>query len=399
MSTSASENVCSAPAYSIETRIVQSPKDPTGSVVPPIYLSASFNQPGYGVSGEYGYQRSNNPTRGTVEAVLANVEDAQFALTYSTGMAATAAALEILRPGQTVVLCDQVYGGTYVLAEQILARRGVNIVYAHDLNEWSAADVPDNLGAILIESPTNPSQRVLDIEHAARLAHGVGAYLFVDNTFCTAYLQRPLAFGADAVIYSATKYLGGHSDVLAGVVVANDPVLYDHFKLVQREMGNPLAPFDSYSLLRGIKTLAIRMDRAQENASKIREFLEAHPAVDTVFYPGWYSKREAEIHARQSSGDGAVVTFNVNDGVDIAVLRANLRLINYAVSLGSVETLLSHPATMTHEDITENERARTGITDRMLRLSVGIEAAEDIIEDLDTALQEAVKNESDIGSI
>ena len=364
---SSSSQHFSNPAYAIETRIVQAPKDPTGSVVPPIYLSASFNQPGYEVSGEYGYQRSNNPTRATAEAALANVEGAEFALTYATGMAATAAALEIVRPGQTVIFCDQVYGGTYVLA-------------------------------ILIESPTNPGLRVLDIEHAASLAHGAGAYLFVDNTFCTAYLQRPLELGADAVIYSATKYLGGHSDVLAGVVLANDPALYDHFKLVQREMGNPLSPFDSYSLLRGLKTLAIRMDRAQENTVRIRAFLESHPAIATVYYPGWYSPREAQIHARQSSGDGAVLTFEVADDVDLAVFRENLRLINYAVSLGSVETLLSHPATMTHEDITDEERARTGISERMLRLSVGIEAADDIMGDLDTALQEAVKDVPALGN-
>ncbi|WP_394263951.1 trans-sulfuration enzyme family protein [Trueperella sp.] len=395
---SSSSQHFSNPAYAIETRIVQAPKDPTGSVVPPIYLSASFNQPGYEVSGEYGYQRSNNPTRATAEAALANVEGAEFALTYATGMAATAAALEIVRPGQTVIFCDQVYGGTYVLAEQILARRGVTIVYADDLNEWTAADMPANLGAILIESPTNPGLRVLDIEHAASLAHGAGAYLFVDNTFCTAYLQRPLELGADAVIYSATKYLGGHSDVLAGVVLANDPALYDHFKLVQREMGNPLSPFDSYSLLRGLKTLAIRMDRAQENTVRIRAFLESHPAIATVYYPGWYSPREAQIHARQSSGDGAVLTFEVADDVDLAVFRENLRLINYAVSLGSVETLLSHPATMTHEDITDEERARTGISERMLRLSVGIEAADDIMGDLDTALQEAVKDVPALGN-
>lgn len=391
MTTALSSNFANRRDYAIETRIVQSPRDPSGSVVPPIYLSASFNQPAYGVAADYGYQRSNNPTRETAELALANIEGATFALAYSTGMAATAAALEIVRPGQTVVLSAQVYGGTYVLAGQLLARRGVNIVYAGDLNTWTSADLPENLGAILLETPTNPSQRVIDIEHAAELAHSAGAYLFVDNTFLTAYLQRPLELGADAVVYSATKYLSGHTDVLAGVVVTNRQDAHDHLKLVQREMGNPLSPFDSYSLLRGLKTLAIRMDRAQENAAKIREFLIAHPAVENVYYPGWYSESEGEIHRRQAGGDGAMLSFDVTPNVDLEVFRQHLQIVNYAVSLGSVETLLSHPTTMTHEDISDEERARTGITERMLRLSVGIEAADDIMSDLDTALGEAAR--------
>lgn len=392
--------------YAIQTRVVQSPPDPHGAVTPPIYLSSTFSQepsfdddvrPGAsGAAGEavvdaavraqagYGYQRTNNPTRAAAEYALANVENAKHALAFASGMAAISAALEIVKPGQAVVISDNIYGGTYTLAKQVLARRAVEVHFEPNLNE--ATELPENLGAVLIESPTNPTLRVIDIAHAARLAHARRAKLIVDNTFSTAFVQRPLELGADAVVYSATKYQGGHSDVLAGALLTNDPELYAFWQLLQKEMGAPLSPFDSYSLVRGMKTMALRLERAQENALAIRDFLRGHPAVERVYFPGWYSRREGEIQARQASGEGALLAFEVREGVNVAAACRALQLVKYAVSLGSVETLISHSASMTHEDMSEQDRARAGITTRFLRLSVGIEFAPDIIDDLNQAL-------------
>ena len=239
---------------------------------------------------------------------------------------------------------------------------------------------------VFLESPTNPTLRVTDISHVASLAKKVNAKVVVDNTFSTAYLQKPLELGADAVVYSGTKYFGGHSDVLAGFILTNDDAWYASLKIASKALGNPLSPFDSYSILRGLKTLVIRLDRQQENAAILRDYLENHPAVSRVLAPGWYSPKEKEIHARQSKGDGALFAFELAEGIDFHTFAKNLKLMRFAVSLGSVETLICHPASMIHENLTPEEREKAGISDRLLRLSVGIEDAHDLKADLENAL-------------
>ncbi|AIE82751.1 trans-sulfuration enzyme family protein [Actinotignum schaalii] len=374
---------------SFATRVVNDysasrPDDQYRAVIPPIYLTSTFEQPTDGSAGPYGYQRSSNPTRGSVESAVAYVEGAEHALAFATGMAATATVFSSLTAGDRVLLTSSVYGGTFLFVDEFFARRGITAEFVDDFNELT--EIPEDTALVFLESPTNPTLRVTDISHVVALAKKVNAKVVVDNTFSTAYLQKPLELGADAVVYSGTKYFGGHSDVLAGFILTNDDAWYASLKIASKALGNPLSPFDSYSILRGLKTLVIRLDRQQENAAILRDYLDNHPAISRVLAPGWYSPKEKEIHARQSKGDGALFAFELAEGIDFHAFAKNLKLMRFAVSLGSVETLICHPASMIHENLTPEEREKAGISDRLLRLSVGIEDVHDLKADLENAL-------------
>ena len=374
---------------SIATRVVNDfsaarPHDQYQAVVPPIYLASTFAQHADGTPAAYGYQRSGNPTRGAVESAVAYVEGAEHALAFATGMAASATIFSSLKAGDRVLLTSSVYGGTFLFAEKFFEARAIEYQFVPDFN--AITEIPSDTALIFVESPTNPTLRVTDIAHVAGLAKQSGARVVVDNTFSTSYLQDPLALGADAVVYSGTTYLGGHSDVLAGFILTNDEEWYASLKIASKALGNPLSPFDSYSILRGLKTLVIRMDRQQQNALELRKALEEHPAVERVLTPGWYSEKEAQIHARQSHGDGALFSFELKKGIDFHTFASHLNIIRFAVSLGSVETLICHPATMIHEDLTPEEREKAGISDQLLRLAVGIEDVADLRADLLGAL-------------
>ncbi|WP_083078772.1 trans-sulfuration enzyme family protein [Actinobaculum suis] len=373
----------------VATRLVHTAhKDEFGAIAEPIYLSSSYRLPADGSEAPYAYQRSNNPTRESAERAVASLEGAAYAIGTATGMGAISTVFSQLKPGDHVVLTSAVYGGTFLYVQEFFAARGITANFESDLNNLEA--LPENTTLVFIETPTNPTFRVTDIAHAAKLAHAVGAQLVVDNTFSTALWQRPLELGADVVVYSATKFLGGHSDVLAGFIVLNDAAAYEKYKRATKALGNVLSPFDSYSILRGLKTLAVRLDKQQENAAVLRELLSSHPAVSRVLVPGWYSKQEAEIQAAQAAGAGSVFGFELAPGLRHKDFARGLELIAYAVSLGSVETLIAHPATQIHEDLTPAEREAAGISDQLIRVSVGIEDIADLQADLRNALDTAL---------
>ncbi|OKL48589.1 cystathionine gamma-synthase [Boudabousia liubingyangii] len=380
--------------------VATTPNDCTGAVVPPIYLASTYAHPvpgscpapapmpcGTNEDGGHSYQRWSNPTRAAVEVAVASLEDAKHCYAFATGMAAIAAVFSTIKTGQRVLLCSSIYGGTFQYISSFFPSRGINYDLIEDLNTLRPEQIPADTAMIYIESPTNPCLRIVDIEHAADLAHSVGAVLAIDNTFQTSYLQRPLDLGADIVAYSATKYMAGHGDVLAGMVLMNDEHLSEQVRLAQVALGAPLSPFDSYSVIRGLKTMVVRMDRQMENAQILREFLTNHPLVERIYFPGSTSADEAAIHSRQSRGDGSVLSFNLAPEVDISKMVAALDIIGYAVSLGGVETLICHPASMTHASMNDDELAAAGISKRMMRLAVGIEDVNDLQKELDRALK------------
>ncbi|MBV7362995.1 PLP-dependent aspartate aminotransferase family protein [Actinomycetaceae bacterium TAE3-ERU4] len=395
-----------AQGRSFATRCVATtPFDPTGAVVPSIYLASTYAHPvpgcdprpapmpcGTNEEGGHSYQRWSNPTRAAVEVAVASLEDASHCYAFATGMAAISAVFSTVKTGQRVLLCASLYGGTFQYISNYFPSRGIEYDLVADLNALSTQDIPADTAMIYIESPTNPCLRVVDIAHAASLAHSVGAKLAIDNTFQTAYLQRPLDLGADIVAYSATKYIAGHGDVLAGMVLANDEEISEQIRLAQVALGAPLAPFDSYSVLRGLKTMVVRMDRQMENAAKIRNFLTAHELVTKVYYPGSHDSKEAEIQSRQSRGDGSVLSFDLAEEVNLSKFVGALDIIGYAVSLGGVESLLCHPASMTHASMNDKQLQAAGISKRMIRLAVGIEDVDDLIAELERALRAGLAN-------
>lgn len=360
-----------------------------GGVMPAIQLSSTFAQPADGTFDEFVYQRGHNPTRASAEQVLASIEGARHAVAFATGMAAIAAVAFLLRTGDRLVTNNSIYGGTYRLATIELPRQGIFHEFRSDLATVEAGTLPADTRGVLIETPSNPILEVTDIARVAETAHARGAWLAVDNTFATPYLQRPLELGADLVIHSATKYLGGHGDVLAGVVLTNDDELADRLRFLRRTVGGALSPFDSYSLFRGLKTLAVRLDRQQENTGRVIEFLQSREDVQRVYYPGSLSDEQAAIHARQASGVGAVIAFEPVEDADLEAFLGNLGFIDHAVSLGGVETLASIPARETHADYSEEHLLAAGIPPRLVRLAIGIEDADDIVDALRTALEAA----------
>ena len=361
--------------------------DATGAISEPIYLSATYRHPGYKQSTGFDYGRVANPTRKELEDVLAKLERGQRAWAVSSGMAAINMVLHLLNPGDHILLSEDLYGGTVRLVNDIYKKYGLTYDYVNTADlEATAAKVRPETKMIFIETPSNPMMLVSDIRAIAELAHKNGALLTVDNTFLSPHFQKPLTLGADIVVHSATKFLGGHSDVIAGLAVTRDEALGRRLKQIQNGFGAILGPQDSFLVSRGMKTLAVRLDAQQQSALQIARWLEKHPSIRKVFYPGLASHPGREIHEKQARGPGAVISFELADGPSAVAFLKRVKLPLVAVSLGGVESILSYPVTMSHASIPRPEREARGITDRLVRLSVGLEAAEDLIADLEQAL-------------
>lgn len=359
----------------------------TGATIVPIYQTSTYTQTAVGVHKGFDYSRTANPTRLALETQLAALENARHCCAFGSGMAATAAVMNLLSAGDRVVVCDDLYGGTYRLFSSVLARYGLEFTYVDmtDLDAVRAAAKPQTT-LFWIETPTNPLLRLIDI--AAIRAIAGGAIVAVDNTFATPYFQQPLALGADVVVHSTTKYIGGHSDVVGGAVVTNRPDLYDAIKFHQNAVGGIPGPHDAWLTMRGAKTLAIRMREHAKNAQAVAEFLAGHPEVDAVHYPGLSSHPQHELARRQMSGFGGMVSFTLKGPHSRAMdFAKRLRYFSLAESLGGVESLICHPARMTHGSIPKEEREKRGVTDGLLRLSVGIEEVDDLLDDLRTGLE------------
>ena len=362
----------------------------TGAVNVPIYQTSTYEQSGLGENTGWEYSRTGNPTRAAVEALIAELEGGTHGFAFASGMAAIAAVLNLFKSGDRIVISSNVYGGTFRILDKIFKNFGLEyvIVDTTNLDNLEKALAPD-VKAILIESPANPLLTVTDIAGAAALSKQYGILTIVDNTFMTPYLQRPLELGADIVVHSATKYLGGHSDLIAGLVVVKDERLAERLAFIQNATGGVLAPFDSFLLIRGIKTLAVRLDRHVQNAETIAARLKENRAVKKVYYPGLPDAQGYEINKRQAKNGGAVISFELKENYDIKKFFKSLHLIALAESLGGIESLACHPATMTHASIPYEIRQKIGITDGLIRLSVGIEHIDDLLTDLEQAIKES----------
>ncbi|GGP12160.1 bifunctional cystathionine gamma-lyase/homocysteine desulfhydrase [Oceanobacillus neutriphilus] len=360
----------------------------TGAVTVPIYQVSTFKQDSIDSNKGYDYSRAGNPTRSAVERYIASIEDAKHGYAFASGLAALSAILMTFKAGDHFIVSNDVYGGTFRLLNQVFNRLDLTstFVEATDIDDIKS-NIRPNTKAIFIETPGNPLLKVIDIEKVSKLAKENDLRLVVDNTFLTPYWQNPLSLGADIVFHSATKYLSGHSDVLAGVIAVNDDQLAEEIGLVQKAVGAVLGPQDSYLLLRGMKTLGIRMEEHEQNTKRIVEYLDAHPKVKKVYYPGLASHPGHELSKKQSRGFGGVVSFEVEDQNQVDQILSKLQIFQLAVSLGAVESLISVPAKMTHATIPGDRQQELGISKALLRISVGIEDADDLIEDLDKALQ------------
>jgi cystathionine beta-lyase/cystathionine gamma-synthase len=369
----------------------QGPDPATGAVVQPIHLATTFAQEGIGRHGGYEYARSNNPTREQLETCMASLESGTHGLAFASGLAATTTAMLLLDPGDHVVYMEDAYGGTFRLFDRVMRRYGLTFS-AVDASQPGAieAGMTERTRLVWIESPTNPLLRVVDIAAAAAAAHRHGAHLAVDSTFASPYIQRPLELGADIVMHSSTKYLGGHSDVLGGILVTSDDALAERLRFLQNAAGAVPSPFDCWLLLRGLKTLALRVQRQSDSALAIARHLEGHPAVRAVFHPGLASHPQHELAQRQMNGTfGGMVSFELEDEAAAVRVLEGLRLFTLAESLGAVESLAEHPGLMTHASVPAEERGRIGLGQGLVRLSVGIEELDDLLGDLDEALLRA----------
>jgi cystathionine gamma-synthase len=369
------------------TRAIHAGQDPdpsTGAAVVPVYQTSTYVHSEVGKHKGYEYSRTANPTRTALETCLASLEEADFGAAFGSGMAAEDAVLRLLGSGDHVVLGDDVYGGTRRLFDRVLTRFGLEFssVDTTSADEVKAAIRP-NTRMVWLETPTNPYLRITDIALVSEVAHEAGALVVVDNTFATPVLQRPLSLGADIVVHSTTKYLGGHSDVVGGAVCTSDPELADQIKFLQNAVGGIPGPFDSWLVLRGIKTLGLRMARHCENAGRLAEFLTGHPKVDKVWYPGLAHHPGHEVARRQMDGFGGMIAFEAFGREDALRIASRTKLFFLAESLGGVESLIEHPAAMTHASVAETPYA---VSDSLVRLSVGIEDIEDLIGDMESAL-------------
>lgn len=368
--------------------------NPYGSILPPIYTTTTYAQPCDGTEGPYDYQRGGNPTRAALETTLATLEGAKHAFAYPSGMGATAAALGILKEGETLLLGMPSYGGTYRFATIELPARGVKTRFIGDFTALTDEDFTDNVTMVFLESPSNPLLRVSDIAAIAEIAHRNGAIVVVDNTFMTPLLQKPLDLGADISVQSATKYLGGHADLLGGVAATNDDALAERLWHLQMITGAMLSPTDSYRLLQEVKTLKLRLTQQQKNTIEVINYLEAHPAVKRVLYAGSHSEYEAQVHARQANGLGALISMELVDGADLPAFLEALKIFSHAVSLGGIESLVVRPALMVQAAYTQAHRDEYGVSDNLIRLAIGIEEIEDTIEDLERGLTAALAHQA-----
>jgi cystathionine beta-lyase/cystathionine gamma-synthase len=363
------------------------PDESTGSVTVPIYQTSTYAQDALGKHKGYEYARTQNPTRSAVERNLAALEGARFGFAFASGMAAIDATLRLVKAGEHVVVSDNTYGGTARLFNRILSNYGIEFDYVDTSDPLNVeAAIRPNTKMVFLETPTNPVMIVTDLKEVSEIAHRAGARVVCDNTFMSPYLQRPLEFGVDIVVHSTTKYLNGHSDGVGGVVVLNDEEDANWIGFVQNSAGAILSPFDSWLVMRGTKTLALRMEQHDKSGRAVAAFLEEHPKVRKVYYPGSASHPQHALAIRQQRGFGGMVAFDVGSLAAARTVLESVRLCTLAESLGGVETLISHPATMTHASVDEAKRERLGITDGLVRISVGIEDTDDIIADLDQAL-------------
>ncbi|MDD6086130.1 MAG: PLP-dependent aspartate aminotransferase family protein [Oscillospiraceae bacterium] len=362
----------------------------TGAVNVPIYQTSTFKQDGLGKMRGYEYSRTGNPTREALEALIAELENGYAGFAFASGMAAATAVLSLLNSGDKVLISSNVYGGTFRVLDKVFNHFGITykISDTEDVASFEK-DITDDVKAVLLESPANPLMTVTDIAAVSEVAHKHNLLVIVDNTFMTPYLQKPLDLGADIVIHSATKYLGGHSDVVAGLAVVKTKELAEKIAFIQNSTGGVLPPFDSFLLIRGIKTLSVRMDRHVSNAEKAAEYLVNNKAVKNVYYPGLKTDKGYEINKKQARNGGVMISFELVDGYDIEKFFESLKLVMLAESLGGVESLVCHPSTMTHASIPEEIRKKVGITDGLIRLSIGIEDIDDILEDIDNAIKES----------
>ncbi len=360
-----------------------------GAVIPPIHLTTTFQ---FGNKHGYDYSRSGNPTRQALEATLAALDNAKYALAYSSGSAALANVAALLKKGEGILFSADAYGGTYRYVTQVLAPQGLRY-YMTDLTDAAAATLVlhkhPGIRIVWVETPTNPLLKVIDLKQLAAAVHAAGAILVVDNTFATPVLQLPLVLGADIVAYSTTKYLNGHSDSIGGSLVMNDDALYARLKFLQNAIGAILSPFDSWLTLRGLRTLELRMARHVENARQVASFLRAHPKIKKVYFPEFHTGEQGRIVARQMSGPGAIISVELVQRHDVQAFLQALQYIPLAESLGGVESLIDHPASMTHAALPKAERDKIGLTDNLFRISVGIENAADLLADLEQALSVA----------
>jgi cystathionine beta-lyase/cystathionine gamma-synthase len=362
-------------------------KEPTGAVSAPIYMSATFRHPEPGVSTGFDYSRTSNPTRQVLEETLAALEGGARGLAFSTGMAAITAALSLFSSGDHLVVSEDLYGGTYRLFDKVFSRFGLSADFV-DTTDPRVVEtaIKPSTKALFIENPSNPLMKISPMEALADLCRKKGLLCLVDNTFMTPCRQKPLDLGADIVIHSGTKYLGGHNDLLSGVLVAADEGIGDRLAFIQNSTGAVLSPLDSWLLLRGLKTLAVRFDRVEENAGKIARWLAARPDIGAVYWPGLDGHPGSGQHGRQSFGPGAMLSFRVANEEAARRVIGRVRVISFAESLGGVESLITWPAVQTHADIPAADRNRLGVTGDLLRLSAGIENSDDLIADLDQAL-------------
>ena len=364
----------------------------TGAVNVPVYQTSTYKQDGLGKDRGWEYSRTGNPTRAALEKLIADLEGGNYGFAFASGLAAINTVLSLFRRGDKLVVSDNIYGGTFRILDNVFKNFDITykIVDTSDLKAVEDA-IDDSVKAVYIETPANPLLTITDIEAVSEISHRYGKLVIVDNTFLTPYLQRPLTLGADIVLHSGTKYLGGHSDTVSGLVAVKDKELADRLYYLQNAIGGVLAPWDSFLVIRGIKTLGVRMDRHVQNAGKIAKWLNESGYVSKVYYPGLESDPGYEIQKKQADGAGAMISFVLDERYDYRTFFEKLKLITLAESLGGVESLVCHPASMTHAAIPADIRRSVGIVDELIRLSVGIEDADDLIADLKQAIEDSVK--------
>ncbi len=379
------------------TKIIHSiPVDEqTGAISVPIYQTSTFVQEAPGVNKGFDYSRTNNPTRKALEDLVASLENGYAGFAFGSGLAAIDCVIKLLSAGDEILAVSNLYGGTFRLFDKIFKKFGITVNYT-DTTDWVnvVEAITDKTKMVWLETPTNPCLQISDIEAIGKIAHQYGAYLVVDNTFASPVLQKPIDFGADIVVHSATKYIAGHSDVIAGLVIVNSPELAKEVKFIQNACGGILGPFDSWLTIRGIETISLRMDRISDTALKLAQYLEQHDLVDVIHYPGLSSHPNHHIACKQQKKFGGIISFSLkqdrlNEALDFV---GATQLFKLAESLGGVKSLIAHAASMTHKTIPRAIRHQIGVQDSLIRLSVGIEDAEDLIEDLEQAFEKVQKN-------
>jgi cystathionine gamma-lyase len=369
----------------------QQPDPTTGAIMTPVYLTSTYVQASPGVHKGYEYSRTHNPTRKAFEACMADLESGKFGFAFASGCAATTTVLHLLQAGDHVIAADDMYGGTFRLFDKVLQHHGLQFSYL-DLTKTSNLEnaIQANTKMIWLESPTNPTLKLSDIQQICQIAKKKNILVVVDNTFMSPYFQRPLELGADIVVHSATKYIGGHSDVVGGVAVTSNPALAEKLAFLSNSMGAIMAPFDAFMCLRSLKTLPLRMKAHEENAMKVAQFLETQKLAEKVLYPGLSSHPQYALAKKQMNGFGGMITFTLRGGLTAArKFLENVRVFSLAESLGGVESLIEHPGIMTHASVPEENRRALGIDDGLIRLSVGIEDIDDLIADLSQAFEAA----------